>query len=47
VLPSIAEFETAIRAERQADGINKALGNGVKFGAKTTPYDGQATELSR
>ena len=34
VLASIAEFETAIRAERQAEGIKKALENGVKFGAK-------------
>jgi len=47
VLPSIAEFETTIRAERQADGINKALGNGVKFGAKTKLSDRQMTELSR
>lgn len=47
VLASIAEFETTIRAERQADGINKDLGNGVKFGAKAKLPDRQVTELSR
>ena len=34
MLASIAEFETAIRAERQAEGIAKAQANGVQFGAK-------------
>ena len=32
MLASIAEFETAIRAERQAEGIAKAQANGVQFG---------------
>lgn len=34
MLGAIAEFETALRKERQADGIAKALDKGVKFGAK-------------
>jgi len=34
MLASISEFETAIRSERQADGIAKAQQSGVKFGAK-------------
>ena len=35
MLASIAEFETALRKERQTDGIKKALDNGVKFGRKS------------
>ena len=34
VLGAIAQFETEIRAERQSDGIAKALEKGVKFGRK-------------
>ena len=34
MLAAIAEFETDIRKERQADGIAKAKANGVKFGRK-------------
>lgn len=34
MLASIAEFENAIRKERQVDGIEKAKNNGVIFGAK-------------
>ncbi len=34
MLASIAEFETAIRAERQAEGIAKAQAKSVQFGAK-------------
>ena len=34
MLGAIAEFETELRKERQADGIAKALEKGVKFGAK-------------
>ena len=34
MLGAIAQFETEIRAERQADGISKALEKGVKFGRK-------------
>ncbi|TNM66437.1 recombinase family protein [Aliirhizobium smilacinae] len=34
MLAVFAEFETAIRAERQMDGIAKAKENGTKFGRK-------------
>jgi DNA invertase Pin-like site-specific DNA recombinase len=34
ILALIAEFENDIRRERQQDGINKALGRGVRFGRK-------------
>jgi DNA invertase Pin-like site-specific DNA recombinase len=34
MLGAIAEFENDLRASRQADGIKKALENGVVFGAK-------------
>ncbi|CAA6815809.1 MAG: Site-specific recombinase, resolvase family [uncultured Sulfurovum sp.] len=34
VLSIIAEFETDLRAERQAEGIKSALERGVRFGAK-------------
>ena len=34
MLAAIAEFETELRKERQAEGIAKALSKGVKFGAK-------------
>ena len=34
MLGAIAQFETEIRAERQAEGIRKALNKGVKFGRK-------------
>jgi len=34
LLSAIAEFETGIRAERQAEGIEAAKDKGVKFGAK-------------
>ncbi len=39
MLAVFAEFETAIRSERQMDGIAKAKKNGVRFGRrpKTTP----------
>ena len=32
ILAGIAQFETALRAERQAEGIERALKDGVKFG---------------
>lgn len=35
MLGAIAQFETEIRAERQAEGIRKALSKGVKFGRKS------------
>lgn len=34
MLGAIAEFENAIRAERQADGVARAKSDGVQFGAK-------------
>ena len=34
MLAVFAEFETAIRSERQMDGIAKAKAKGVKFGRK-------------
>jgi DNA invertase Pin-like site-specific DNA recombinase len=39
MLSSIAEFENDLRAERQREGIAKAIENGVKFGrpSKRTP----------
>ncbi|MEJ1173134.1 recombinase family protein [Agrobacterium sp. CMT1] len=39
MLAVFAEFETSIRAERQADGIAKAKADGTRFGrpSKTTP----------
>jgi len=45
MLASIAEFETALRSERQTEGIVKALANGVKFGAKAKLTDKQVIEL--
>ena len=47
VLASISEFETAIRGERQAEGIKKALSKGVKFGAKAKLSEEQVNELRR
>ncbi len=34
MLSAIAQFETELRAERQADGIQKARERGVTFGRK-------------
>lgn len=45
MLGAIAQFETEIRAERQADGIKKAKQLGVKFGAKKKLGPEQAAEL--
>lgn len=45
MLASIAEFETALRKERQTDGIAKAKENGVKFGAKAKLTNKQIAEL--
>ena len=45
MLASIAEFETAIRAERQAEGIAKAQANGVKFGPKPKVTHEQVLEM--
>lgn len=45
ILASIAEFETALRAERQAEGIKNALSKGVKFGAKPKLTPDQIEEM--
>ncbi len=45
ILASIAEFETAIRKERQTDGIAKAKELGIKFGAKPKLTQEQIIEL--
>ena len=45
MLGAIAEFETALRKERQADGIAKALEKGVKFGAKAKLTEPQARQM--
>jgi len=45
ILASIAEFETELRKERQAEGIKKALDNGVKFGAKPKLNQEQKKQL--
>jgi DNA invertase Pin-like site-specific DNA recombinase len=49
MLGAIAEFETELRKERQADGITKALDNGVKFGAKPklTEQEVQQMQIDR
>jgi len=45
MLGAIAQFETEIRAERQADGITKAKDRGVKFGRKKGLSEDQVEEL--
>jgi len=45
LLASIAEFETALRKERQTDGIKKALDNGVKFGRVAKLTEEEVEEL--
>ncbi len=45
VLASIAEFETAIRKERQMEGIAKAKERGVQMGRKAKLSDQQVEEL--
>ncbi|WP_176056012.1 recombinase family protein [Brucella intermedia] len=47
MLGVFAEFETAIRAERQADGIAKARAKGTKFGRKTQATPDVVTEIRR
>jgi DNA invertase Pin-like site-specific DNA recombinase len=44
LLSVISEFETDLRAERQAEGIASALKRGVKFGAKRKMTDSQVVE---
>jgi DNA invertase Pin-like site-specific DNA recombinase len=43
-LSVISEFETDLRAERQAEGIASALKRGVQFGAKRKMGDSQVIE---
>lgn len=45
MLSAIAEFETALRHERQMEGIEKAKNNGVQFGPKAKLDDSQIDEL--
>jgi DNA invertase Pin-like site-specific DNA recombinase len=47
MLGAIAQFETEIRSERQAEGIRKALSKGVKFGRKSLLNADQAEVLRR
>jgi DNA invertase Pin-like site-specific DNA recombinase len=45
VLGAIAEFENDLRASRQADGIKKAMENGVVFGPKNKLSPEQLEQL--
>ena len=45
MLGAIAQFETEIRAERQADGIQKAKERGVSFGRKRKLTQKQIDQL--
>ena len=45
MLGAIAQFETEIRAERQADGIRKAKENGTRFGRKFALKEEDAQEI--
>ncbi|MGO8087249.1 recombinase family protein [Rhizobium leguminosarum] len=47
MLAVFAEFETAIRAERQMDGIAKAKENGTKFGRKPQATDNVVSDIRR
>lgn len=47
LLSVIAEFETDLRAERQAEGIKSVLARGVKFGAKRKMSDEQVVEAMK
>lgn len=47
ILAVIAQFETEIRAERQAEGIRKAKERGVRFGAQRRLSDAEITDLRR
>lgn len=46
ILASIAEFETELRNERQAEGIKKAKELGVKFGAKPKLSERQINQMA-
>lgn len=45
MLAAIGQFETELRAERQADGIKKAKEKGIRFGRKPGLTQDQVTEL--
>ena len=45
ILATIAEFETSLRAERQREGIAKALDNGVRFGRDNSLNGAQKVAL--
>ena len=45
MLSAIAQFETELRAERQADGIQKAKKHGVKFGRREKLTAQQISEM--
>lgn len=47
MLAVFAEFETAIRSERQMDGIAKAKAKGVHFGRKTQATPDVVAEIKR
>lgn len=47
LLAMIAEFENAIRKERQTDGIAMAKDKGVKFGAKAKLSDQKLSEMKQ
>jgi len=47
MLGAIGQFETEIRAERQADGIEKAKRQGVKFGRSKALDADQVVELKQ
>lgn len=46
ILASIAEFETELRSERQAEGIKKAKELGVRFGAKPKLNERQIKQMA-
>ena len=45
LLSIVAEFETDLRSERQADGIASAIKRGVKFGRKAR-FDNEKTAMA-
>ena len=47
MLSAIAQFETELRAERQADGIQKAKALGVKFGRRKKLTTQQIAEMRK
>lgn len=47
ILASIAEFETELRRERQAEGIARAKRDGVAFGRRKALSDDQVEELQQ